>query len=146
MSEPRRGKSAPKRGEPMSTSIVDRDYVSPAAKEAFDLLNAGLRTHYRGYGDTKTAARDRAAEEAGVTPSQAERLWKHWRTMRHPNGDVYRGLRNTYGHLCSWIENAADRIEAKRHSIEGIHAPLERSQTARPRNGDADHHNGAADR
>lgn len=125
MSEPRQGKSAPKRGEPMSTSIVDRDYVSPAAKEAFDLLNAGLKTHYRGYGDTKTAARDRAAEEAGVTPSQAERLWKHWRTMRHPNGDVYRGLRNTYGHLCSWIENTAAAMEREAEQIEASHAVVQ---------------------
>lgn len=98
----------------MSTSFAAREYVSPAAKEAFDLLNAGMKAHFRGYGDTPTAARDRAAEEAGVTPAQAERLWKNWRTMIYPNGDVYRCLRNKYGHLCAWVEEAADALEARR--------------------------------
>lgn len=114
MSEPRRCVSAPKRGEPMSNSV--------AAHEAFELLNAATRQEYRGWGDTQTAARDRAAQKAGVTPAQAERLWKNWRTMKFPNGDVYRGLRNTYGHLCSWIENAADALEREAQEIEASHA------------------------
>lgn len=122
MSELTRYGSRPIRGDKMSNSV--------AAKEAFDLLNAATRKEYRGWGDTQTAARDRAAREADVTPAQAERLWKNWRTMKFPNGDVYRNLRNTYGHLCSIIENAADAVEAKRHEIEGNHASLERSQTA----------------
>lgn len=107
MSEPRRYESVPKRGEcEMSTSAC--------AAESFDLLNAGARSVWRGQGDTWTAARDRAAEEAGVTPAQAERLSKNWRSMKHPNGDVYRLLRNKYGHLCSWIEDKADALEARR--------------------------------
>ncbi|MFC5385161.1 hypothetical protein ACFPLB_04175 [Aquamicrobium segne] len=109
---------------------------SVAAKEAFELLNAATKQEYRGWGDTQTAARDRAAEKAGVTPAQAERLWKNWRTMRFPNGDVYRGLRNTYGHLCTWIENAADAIEAKRLEIEEPHASVERTKTAHQRGGE----------
>lgn len=122
MSEPKRYGSAPKQGKSMSTSIAEREYISPAAKEAFDLLNAGLKIHYGGYGDTPTAARDRAAEEAGLTPAQAERLWKNWKTMIYPNGDVYRNLRNTYGHLCSWIEDKADAIEREARDIEATHA------------------------
>ncbi|PRD42095.1 hypothetical protein C5748_18240 [Phyllobacterium phragmitis] len=114
MCVPRRCKSVPKQGvSVMSTSI--------AAKEAFDLLNAATTKEWRGWGDTRTAARDRAAKKAGVTPAQAERLWKNWQTMKHPNGDVYRSLRNTYGHLCAWIENAADSVEAKRLAIEESH-------------------------
>jgi hypothetical protein len=105
MSEPRRGESDPEQGE---------NVMSIAAHEAFELLNAGTRQEYRGWGDTRTAARDRAAKKAGVTPAQAERLWKHWRSMKYPNGDVYRGLRNTYGHLCSWVEGKADRLEERR--------------------------------
>jgi hypothetical protein len=95
----------------MSTSI--------AAKEAFDLLNAATQKEWRGWGDTRTAARDRAARKAGLTPAQAERLWKNWQTLKFPNGDVYRLLRNKYGHLCSWIENAADAMERERWEIEG---------------------------
>lgn len=122
MSEPRRGESAPKRGDEMSTSIATSDYKSPAAMEAFALLNAGLKTKFRGYGDTKTAARDRAAREAGVTPAEAERLWKNWRTMTRPNGDVYRNLRNAYGHLCDWIENKAIAVEREAKQIEESNA------------------------
>jgi hypothetical protein len=110
MSEPRRSKSVPKRGELMSTSI--------AAREAFELLNAGTKEEFRGWGDTRTAARDRAANKAGLTPAQGERLWKNWQTMKFPNGDVYRLLRNKYGHLCAWIENAADRIDREAREIE----------------------------
>ncbi len=106
MSEPERYESIPERGRSMSTSI--------AAREAFELLNAGTKQEFRGWGDTRTAARDRAAKQAGVTPAQAERLWKNWQSMKFPNGDVYRLLRNTYGHLCTWIENKADSIEARR--------------------------------
>lgn len=87
---------------------------SIAAREAFDLLNAATAAEYRGWGDTRTAARDRAAVRAGVTPAQATRLWKHWQTMASVDGDVYRGLRNAYGHLCDWIEAAADRMERNR--------------------------------
>lgn len=122
MCDRRRCESAPNEGEFMSESA--------AAHEAFEMLNAATRQEYRGWGDTQTAARDRAARKAGVTPAQAERLWKHWRSMKSMNADVYRGLRNTYGHMCSIIENAADAVEAKRHEIEGNHASLERSQTA----------------
>lgn len=114
MSEPRRCESVPKRGEVMSTSI--------AAKEAFELLNAATQKEWRGWGDTRTAARDRAAKKAGLTPAQAERLWKNWQTLKFPNGDVYRLLRNKYGHLCSWIENAADAMERERREIEETNA------------------------
>lgn len=95
----------------MSTSI--------AAKEAFDCLNAGTRKEYRGWGDTRTAARDRAAKEAGVTPAQGTRLWKNWQTMASVDGDVYRLLLLKYGHLCAWVENAADAMAAQRREIEG---------------------------
>lgn len=106
----------------MSTSL--------AAGEAFALLNAGMKREFRGYGDTKTAARDRAAEKADVTPAQAERLWKHWRTMKSCNGDVYRNLRNRYGHLCTWIEDKADALEARRLG-RAADADVERAEEAR---------------
>ena len=115
-----RCESAPIRGDEMSNSV--------AAEEAFNLLNAATRNEYRGWGDTQTAARDRAARKAGVTPAQAERLWKHWRSMKSMNADVYRGLRNTYGHLCSWIENAAAAVEREAQEIEERNASLERNQ------------------
>lgn len=95
-------------------SRVNTMSTSVCAAESFQLLNAGAKHVWRGQGDTWTAARDRAASDAGVTPVQAERLQKNWRSMKHPNGDVYRLLRNKYGHLCSWIEDKADALEARR--------------------------------
>jgi hypothetical protein len=103
-------------------SRVNSMSTSACAAESFQLLNAGAKHVWRGQGDTWTAARDRAAREAGVTPSQAERLQKNWRNMRFPNGDVYRLLRNKYGHLCSWIENTAEAIEREAQEIEEAHA------------------------
>lgn len=106
----------------MSTSIC--------AEESFKLLNAGAKSVWRGKGDTWTAARNRAAEEAGLTHSQGERLEKNWRTMKFPNGDVYRALLIKYGHLlprpydrlCSFIENAADAIDRRAQEIEEANA------------------------
>ena len=122
MCDPKRCGSAPIEDEPMSTSM--------AAQEAFRMLNAAMRQEYRGWGDTQTAARDRAARKAGITPAQAERVWKRWHEMKSMNADVYRGLRNTYGHLCALIENTADRIEREAQSIEESNAAMSRDQAA----------------
>jgi hypothetical protein len=116
MSDQWRGESARERGKSMSTSV--------AAREAFECLNAGTRKEYRGWGDTRTAARDRAAGKAGVTSAQAERLWKHWRNMKSVNGDVYRCLWRAYGHLCQRIETAAAEMEQRAQQIEEHNASL----------------------
>jgi hypothetical protein len=92
----------------------DENVMSTAVAEAFEFLNAGTKKHYRGAGDTPTAARERAAREAGITPAQAERLWKRWRHMASVDGDVYRLLRNRYESLCQAIEGKADALEARR--------------------------------
>jgi hypothetical protein len=107
----------------MSTSV--------AASEAFSLLNAATKKEFRGWGDTKSAARDRAARKAGVTRAQAERLWKNWQTMKTVNGDVYRALRNSYSHLCEWAETHADRLEREATAIEGIHETYKGANPAR---------------
>lgn len=98
----------------MSTSIASREAKSVAAWEAFQFLKAGAKQVFSFDGDTKTSAMDKAANLAGVTSAQAERLRKNWRTMTYPNGDVYRLLRNHYGHLCAWLESNADALEARR--------------------------------
>lgn len=136
MSDTRRVKSDPKQGKRMSS----------AANEAFDYLNALQQNEYRGWGDTATAARDRAAKKAGITPAQAERVWKRWQSMKTVNGDVYRALRNAYEATCIKIEHAADRIEARRHQIEETHAPFHSHQTADRRNGSADRRRSQTDR
>ena len=117
MSERKRFTSEPKQGASMSSQSV-------AAEEAFALLNAGTKQEFRGWGDTKTAARDRAARKAGVTPAQGERLWKHWQTMKTVNGDVYRLLRNQYAHLCERIEAKADAWEREAQKLEAENAAV----------------------
>lgn len=115
MSDPVRGKSAPFEDECMST----------AAQEAFSYLNELQKVEYRGWGDTATAARDRVARKAGITPAQAERVWKRWQSMRTVNGDVYRALRNAYEAACIKIENTAAAIEREAEQIEESHAVVE---------------------
>ena len=96
--------------------------MSAAASEAFNFLNALTKTEYRGWGDTATAARDRAAKKAGVSPAQAERVWKRWQNMKTVNGDVYRLLRNAYESACEKNETAADAYRAERLNIEAQNA------------------------
>lgn len=121
MSDTKRVKSDPKRGNSVMSMAVD---------EAFKYLNAGTRKHFRGAGDTASAARDRAAREAGISPAQAERIWKRWKTMASVDGDVYRALRNKYESLCARVENAAEAMEQERREIEeinettGSHRPM----------------------
>lgn len=128
MCDRKRVKSDPKR---------DEFVMSEAAAEAFKFLNAGTWLHYRGQGDTPTAARDRAARAAGVTSAQAERVWKRWRAMKTVNGDVYRRLRNKYEHICSMVEDAADAVEAKRIAIEEPHEADKSRKAAGGRGGEA---------
>jgi hypothetical protein len=105
MSDTRRVKYDPKRG---------KSVMSTAAVEAFEFLNALTIKYYRGWGDTRTAARDRVAKDAGITPAQAERIWKRWQRMTSVDGDAYRGLRNLYEASCVWTETKAGALEARR--------------------------------
>lgn len=104
------------------SDLIRGKFMSSAANEAFAFLNALTQKSFRGWGDTVTAARDRAAKQAGVSPAQAERVWKRWQSMKTVNGDVYRSLRNAYEAACLANEEAADRYEAERLSMRKIYA------------------------
>lgn len=108
MSDTRRVTSDPKQGEHMSTAV----------SEAFEYLNVLQKKEYRGWGDTATAARDRVARKAGITPAQAERVWKRWQSMKTVNGDVYRALRNAYEAACAKIEAKADAMQREAEEYE----------------------------
>lgn len=109
--------------------------MSEAVAEAFAYLNAGVRKNYRGAGDTASAARDRAARQAGITPAQADRLWKRWRTMASVDGDVYRALRNTYASLCDRNEAAADASRAERLRLKAERNETDKEHRAAPQGG-----------
>lgn len=103
------------------SDLIRGVFMSSAATEAFAYLNALTQRSFRGWGDTVTAARDRAAKQAGVSPAQAERVWKRWQSMKTVNGDVYRALRNAYEAACLANERAAERDEAALGELRGIH-------------------------
>ena len=109
MSDTRRVRFDPRRGI---------SAMSTAASEAFGFLNRLTQRQYRGWGDTATAARDRAARDAGITPAQAERVWKRWQRMASVDGDVYRALRNRYEELCLANEQAAAAYRAERLQLK----------------------------
>lgn len=132
MSDTRRGASVPIKAKDRVMS------TSTAAGEAFDYLNALQRMEYRGWGDTASAARDRAAKKAGVTPAQAERVWKRWRSMTTVNGDVYRLLRNRYEATCQRIEQAADAIDRRAAEIEEGNAAMASAHQTRESNSSLD--------
>ena len=113
MGDTRRVKSDLKRG---------LSAMSTAAMEAFGFLNRLTQREYRGWGDTATAARDRAAREAGITPAQAERVWKRWQRMASIDGDVYRALRNKYEESCEANEKAAAASRAERLQLRNSNA------------------------
>ncbi|WP_292246119.1 hypothetical protein [Mesorhizobium sp.] len=96
--------------------------MSAAATEAFNFLNRLTQREYRGWGDTATAARDRAARNAGITPAQAERVWKRWQRMASIDGDVYRALRNKYEQVCEANEQAAAAYRAERLELRNKNA------------------------
>ncbi len=109
MSDSKRVRSDLKRG----VSVM-----STAATEAFNFLNRLTQREYRGWGDTATAARERAAKQAGITPAQAERVWKRWQRMASVDGDVYRALRNRYEESCEVNEKAAAASRAERLQLK----------------------------
>jgi hypothetical protein len=96
--------------------------MSTAAMEAFNFLNRLTQREYRGWGDTATAARERAARNAGITPAQAERVWKRWQRMASIDGDVYRALRNKYEEMCEANERAASAYRAERLQLRNKNA------------------------
>lgn len=131
MSDTRRVKNDPKRGE------VD---MSTATVEAFEYLNALTKEYDRGWGDTRTAARDRVAKDAGISPAQAERLWKRWQSMASVDGDVYRSLRNLYEAICERTEAAADALETRRLGRIGNAVSIEQGRDPAPEGNVADRH------
>lgn len=77
---------------------------------------------YRGRHDTWTAARDRAAKEAGIPSSIAKRIWQRWQEMNDVGGDALLKLMLAYEELCERNETAAAAYRAQRLSMRDPHA------------------------
>jgi hypothetical protein len=69
---------------------------------------------YRGRYDTWTAARDRAAKNAGVELSMAKRIWQRWADMKDVGGETVIKLMLAYNEMCRLNDEAAANSKAKR--------------------------------
>lgn len=95
----------------------DAEIMSTAVSETYFFLNELTRKHHRGRGDTLSAARDRAAKEAGVARTYAKRIWDRWETMSDVSGEAYRRFQRAYVASCEHNENKAAEYRGERLSI-----------------------------
>lgn len=85
-----------------------------APKRAEHLLQALARFSHRGRHDTWTAARDRAAQKAGIPLTMAKRIWQRWQTMQDVSGDALIKLMIAYEDMCRRNDAAAAAYRAER--------------------------------
>lgn len=103
---------------------------------------------YRGRHDTWTAARDRAAKEAGVELTIAKRIWQRWDSMGDVSGTPLLRLMLAYEALCRGVEESADamrderlELQRKRNAVDPSHLAvagrMEGAPSRAPSPGDA---------
>lgn len=89
----------------LNTSQADK--MITAANEAKNWLEALTEVEHRGRYDTWGAARDRAANKAGIKRTYAKHLWDRWQTMKDVSGEAYRSLKAAYEAQCAHNEKMA---------------------------------------
>lgn len=105
--------------------------MNTAVEKSAHFLNELARHHHRGRGDTWTAARDRAAREAGIERSYAKRIWDRWQTMRDVSGEAFMRLEAAYEAICKSNEDAADRYAAERAALRGSNETIAHQSRAK---------------
>ena len=95
---------------------VEDDSMS-AVVESRKFLEALTIAQHRGPTDTWTAARDRAAKDAGIERSYAARIWNRWQSMKDVSGAAYRALQIAYDDMCERNENAAADTRRQREEL-----------------------------
>lgn len=105
-------------------ALADTEGMTTPERAEFWLQGLAWSKH-RGRHDTWTAARDRAAKEAGVTVSIAKRIWQRWQEMNDVGGDALLRLMLAYEDACQRNEEAvaayrAERLKlkAQRHAVD----------------------------
>lgn len=130
MSDARRVEIDTRGGELVMRALVDTEGKTVPERAEF-WLQALARAAHRGRHDTWTAARDRAAEEAGLPRTIAQRIWQRWHSMQDVGGEALLKLMLAYENLCERNEAAADRNEADRLKLKAIrHAATEKPAEA----------------
>lgn len=85
---------------------------------------------HKGRHDTWSAARDRAAQDAGVPLSIAKRIWQRWHGMSDVGGEALLRLMLAYEKVCERNEAAAEayrqerlKLKAKNNAVDNKPAP-----------------------
>lgn len=113
MSDSRRVENDTKSGELNMRALVDTEGMSVPEKAEFWLQGLAWAKH-RGRHDTWTAARDRAAKEAGVASTIAKRIWQRFQGMDDVSGKALLKLMLAYEEACQRNEEAVAAYRAER--------------------------------
>lgn len=117
MSDSRRVENDTKRGELVMRALVHTEGMSVPERAEY-WLQALATAQHRGRHDTWTAARDRAAKQAGLPQTIAQRIWQRWQTMQDVSGDALLKLMLAYEGLCERNEAAAAGYRAERRLLQ----------------------------
>ena len=120
MSDMRRVEFDTKNDEVVMRALADTSGMATPERAEFWLGGIAYGKH-RGRYDTWTAARDRAAREAGITPTMAQRIWQRWHSMKDVGGDPLLKLMLAYEKWCEANEEAAERYRAERLKLRNHH-------------------------
>ncbi|TPM37032.1 hypothetical protein [Mesorhizobium sp. B2-3-2] len=128
MSDIRGVENDTKSGELNMRALVDTEGLSVPEKAEFWLHGLAWAKH-RGRHDTWTAARDRAAKEAGIASTIAKRIWQRFEGMNDVSGKALLKLMLAYEDACQRNEEAvaayrAERLnlKAQRHAVDNQRA------------------------
>lgn len=105
-------------------ALSDTKGMTTPEKAEFWLHGLAWSMH-KGRHDTWSAARDRAAEEAGIELTIAKRIWQRWENMKDVSGSALLGLMVAYEDACLRNENAIEayraerlKLKAQRHAVD----------------------------
>lgn len=106
-------------------ALTDTEGMTTPARAEFWLQGLAWTKH-RGRHDTWSAARDRAAREAGVAASIAKRIWQRWQEMNDVGGDALLRLMLAYEAACQRNEEAVEAYQAERLKLKAERHALDR--------------------
>lgn len=109
-------------------ALADTEGMTIPERAEFWLQGLAWAKH-RGRHDTWSAARDRAADDAGLAPSMAKRIWQRFESLTDVGGDALLKLMLAYEDACQRNEDAiaayrAERLKlkAQRHAVDNQRA------------------------
>lgn len=100
-------------------ALSDTEGMSTPEKAEF-WLHGLAWTKHRGRHDTWSAARDRAADDAGIETTMAKRIWQRWEDMKDVSGSALLSLMTAYEDACQRNENAIEAYRAERLKLKAV--------------------------